>query len=200
MLKRGSYLPGPHELYTDFWPVKGRRERDDPPGVESRVGPAVEPVADARQEGIVHGRVAQGAGDADPDQGVAAADGLDRAHDADHRVELEQRHGRRRVGQADRAVLDALHDLRGKRLGVDLEPTASAVVGSTAAWMTSCMRSVSVQNVSSPKVSKRKMSFPWAAKAGSGGSGPAGPFSLQATISAATLHPTNVRHLPHGVG
>src|SRR6185312_4590135 len=44
-------------------------------------------------------------------------------------------------------------------------PTAKAVVGSTAAWMTSFILSLSVHCVSSPKVSKRKMSLPCARKA-----------------------------------
>jgi hypothetical protein len=41
-----------------------------------------------------------------------------------------------------------------------LSPTLSAVVGSTLAAMTSCIRSVSVQKRSSPKVSKRNTSRP----------------------------------------
>ena len=41
-----------------------------------------------------------------------------------------------------------------------LRPTASAVAGLTPVRMTSCMRSVSVQKVSSPKVSKRKIDLP----------------------------------------
>ena len=46
-----------------------------------------------------------------------------------------------------------------------LRPTESAVTGSTAALMTSCMRSVSVHFASSPKVSKRKICLPWATSA-----------------------------------
>ena len=49
-----------------------------------------------------------------------------------------------------------------------LRPTASAVAGDTPAWITSCIRRVSVQNASSPKVSKRKISWP---RGGPGGSG-----------------------------
>ena len=66
------------------------------------------------------------------------------------------------------AVLDARDD-RGRAAPRRRPsgPTASAVVGSTAVWMTSCMRSVSVQSVSSPNVSKRKISLPCAASVGS---------------------------------
>ena len=45
-----------------------------------------------------------------------------------------------------------------------LSPTDSAVTGSTAAAMTSCMRSVSVHSASSPKVSKRKICLPCACR------------------------------------
>ena len=41
-----------------------------------------------------------------------------------------------------------------------LRPTLSAVLGSTAAGMISCIRSTSVHNCSSPKVSNRKISRP----------------------------------------
>src|ERR1044072_1112447 len=47
-----------------------------------------------------------------------------------------------------------------------LRPTDNAVVGLTEVRMTSCMRNVSVQNVSSPYVSNRKMVLPDAIKAG----------------------------------
>ena len=45
-----------------------------------------------------------------------------------------------------------------------LSPTLSAVVGSTLFSTTSCRRSVSVQNCSLPKVSKRKMRWPSATR------------------------------------
>ena len=48
----------------------------------------------------------------------------------------------------------------GKTSASTLRPTASAVCGLTAAWITSCILRVSVQKVSSPKVSKRKVSLP----------------------------------------
>ena len=71
------------------------RQRDDRARVEVAVGPAVEPLADAGRERVVDRRVAQRAGDADARQRVRAVDGLDRALQADDRVELEQRDRRR---------------------------------------------------------------------------------------------------------
>ena len=70
-----------------------------------------------------------------------------------------------------------------------LSPTDNAVAGSTALLMTSCMRSVSVQKVSSPKVSKRKMSFPCAIRAGSSANNPV--VLLHAETRSTTLHETS---------
>ena len=53
----------------------------------------------------------------------------------------------------------------GKASASTLRPTDKAVVGSTAVRITSCMRSVSVHCVSSPKVSKRKTCLPCATRA-----------------------------------
>src|SRR6185312_15687836 len=62
-----------------------------------------------------------------------------------------------------------------------LSPTDSAVVGSTAAWITCSMCSVSVQNFSSPNVSNLKICLPLAISCGDGG-GSMGLLSLlQAT-------------------
>ena len=60
-------------------------------------------------------------------------------------------------------------DLRrpgGRASASTFSPTDRAVVGSTAFAMTSWSRRVSVQNVSFPKVSNRKMSLPLAGRAG----------------------------------
>ena len=65
-LNRGSYLPGPHELYTAFCAGgSAGRERDDRADVEVVVRPAVEPRADAGSEGVVDRRMTERAGDAD---------------------------------------------------------------------------------------------------------------------------------------
>src|SRR5512133_3468869 len=74
-----------------------------------------------------------------------------------------------------------------------LRPTESAVAGLTALWMTSCMRSVSVQYFSSPYVSNRKMSFPAATSVGSSASTFASVgvlFPQETAIPAATNAPT----------
>ena len=81
----------------------------------------------------------------------------------------------------------------------------AAVAGLTAARITSCIRSVSVQNVSSPKVSNRKMSRPSvrlrgfmglrdaAGEAGSVGvTGPASVPGSQAASCAAMMNIANV--------
>ena len=66
-----------------------------------------------------------------------------------------------------------------------LSPTERAVVGLTDFWTTSCMRAVSVQNCSSPKVSKRKTLWPEASVAGerSSAAGPA-PVGLPGRVSS----------------
>ena len=54
--------------------VERRRQRDDRADVEIAIRPAVEPLADAGRERVVHGRVAERAGDADARQRVDAVD------------------------------------------------------------------------------------------------------------------------------
>ena len=65
--------------------------------------------------------MAKRAGHADPRQHVLAIDGFDRTLEADHRVQLQQRH--RGVGafQIDEPVLNALHDRRRQGFGINLQ-------------------------------------------------------------------------------
>src|SRR6185295_12237589 len=86
--------------------------------VEVAVGPAVEPSADARAEGVVDGRMAQSAGDAD---GLHLPALLEEALDADDGVELEERDRGRRIIHVHFVLLDLRDQLVGKRLAVDLE-------------------------------------------------------------------------------
>ena len=62
--------------------------------------------------------------------------------------------------QVDAAVRMPATTAGGSASASTFRPTDSAVVGSTAVAMTSCMRSVSVHCASSPKVSKRKICWP----------------------------------------
>lgn len=65
--------------------------------------------------------MAKRAGHADPRQHVLAIDGFDRTLEADHRVQLQQRH--RGVGafQIDGSVLNARHDRRRQGFGINLQ-------------------------------------------------------------------------------
>jgi hypothetical protein len=67
-----------------------------------------------------------------------------------------------------------------------LSPTDNAVVGSTALRTTSCMCSVSVQKVSSPKVSKRKICLPFSTTAGSRVRSGSGELEWEQAASAAS--------------
>ena len=75
-------------------------------------------MADARCEAVVDGRMAQCAGDADPGQPGHTADLLDRAADADHRVEPDQCERRRRTGEVGHAAGDRVAQV--VRQGIDI--------------------------------------------------------------------------------
>src|SRR4051812_23882055 len=86
------------------------RERDDGARVQVAVRPAVEALADAGREGVVHGRVAERARRAEMRQDVLATLRLDGALEADDGVELQKRDRRLRGLEVDGPRLDTLHD------------------------------------------------------------------------------------------
>ena len=80
-----------------------RRERDDDADVQVAVGPAIEPLADARRERIVHVRMTERALGT---QGVDPARVVEPSGQSHHGVEPEQRERRGRVIEVDLARPD----------------------------------------------------------------------------------------------
>ena len=94
------------------------RQGNNGAGIELATGPAIKPLADARRECVVNGRMAKGAGHAGPCQGVFAIDSFHGVLDADHGIEFDQGDGGGGVGQTDGFILNALHDGRRQQLGI----------------------------------------------------------------------------------
>jgi hypothetical protein len=71
ILNRGSYLPGPHELYCLLRRRRGGRQRDDRSDVQVAVRPIVETVTDSGRERVVDCRVAERTADTHTGERVA---------------------------------------------------------------------------------------------------------------------------------
>ena len=96
---RGSYLPGPHVRNSAF--VASSSAGDSAtiaPTFRVGVGPSVQPPADSGRQGVVHRRMAQGAGDADRRQLALI---VDRTLHTDDGVEAQELDGDRRIPQID---------------------------------------------------------------------------------------------------
>ena len=116
---RGSYLPGPQALNSALVAAsQRRRQRDDRADVQIDVRPAVQPLADARRKRVVDRRVAERARDADAGE---LARVVDRALDADDRIQPQQFDGHGGVGQVDLPGAKRGDDRRRQGLDVDLE-------------------------------------------------------------------------------
>jgi hypothetical protein len=102
-----------------------RREGHDLAHVEVAVGPTIETPADARSERVVHRGVAQRALNAERRHSIT----VEERRDADHRVGLEQDHGRRRGRQIHFSSSERGDHLAGQRIGVDLEAERQSRLG-----------------------------------------------------------------------
>jgi hypothetical protein len=112
-LYRGSYLPGPHD--ADRLLVReSAGDRAYGPDVQISIRPAVLPMTDARHDRVVHGRVAEGAGDAEAHDVIVRIHRGLQTHDGVH---LEQRDRRRRALE-----IDLREDPRRQHVRVHLEP------------------------------------------------------------------------------
>src|SRR5438046_650311 len=109
--------------------LEGRRQRDDRSDVEVAVGPAVEPMPDARRERVVHCGVTGRACNAD---GSDVAVGIENPGHADDGVQLQQGQRRCRIVEIDLAGLELLLQRRGEGVQVYLEPDREGGLGAHA--------------------------------------------------------------------
>ena len=156
MLNRGSYLPGPQELYTALASSGTAGERAMIlPGSSSRLGQPSSrwPIPSISELSTVG--MAKHAGDPDAGETVLALD-LPKSPlptHAHHSVQLDEGHGRGRVGQVDLARLDRPDQLRRKCVDVHLQPHRQRGCGNRSRdSMTRFIPRESFHFSSSPKV------------------------------------------------
>ena len=113
-----AWTPQPELGFGSF--VKEGRERGDLADVEGRVRPAVQAMADAGRQRVVHGGVTQRAGDAETRH---LAEVVDFGADTDDGIQLQQGDGDGGVGEA-LAGADRRDDFGWQRVDVDLEAEA----------------------------------------------------------------------------
>src|SRR5215207_3932954 len=148
-LKRGSNLPGPHELYTAFCaPVRAGDSAMIAPGFKSRFGQPSSrlPTPTATELSTVEW---QSAHEIPTDLSWVPVTLPTKPTTALSLINSTVVAGLFRSCVARK--------FGGSAVESTLSPTASAVAGLTEDWMTSCMRRVSVHSCSSPKVSNRKI-------------------------------------------
>ena len=92
--------------------VQARREAENRADVQIAIGPAIQSAADAACEGVVDGRMAQGAGDADTGH---IAPGVDSSDDADDRIQPKQFHRDGGILQVHLIGLKRSHERRWQR-------------------------------------------------------------------------------------
>jgi len=90
------------------------------------VRPAVQPVANAMRQGIIHRGMAEGAGNADRFQRAVL---IEVAFDAHNRVLLQEGHGDRDIVQVNLAPFEPVDDLLRERIDVHLQTHSQGLLG-----------------------------------------------------------------------
>src|SRR5215213_202669 len=178
-LYRASYLPGPQELYTVFWSgVSAGESATMAPTLSSRLGHPSRrcPMPGWTELLTVEWQMAQ----VMPTWVSVSLPFTFSTVPLSPTTAFSLSRATVEAGSL-RSALSSVPG--GSTSASTLRPTPRAVSGLTAVSMTSCIRRVSVQNVSSPKVSNRKMSLPWA---NSSGDGSVGPSSLSPQAASAS--------------